>query len=316
MTMSKESRDRFLPSSHHLKSELLPKEKIYELMVLVQEGHKAQQILNERKLNLDSNEHERLEMQYEAGRKAFLEIATNNKGLIVSIAKKYTGTLTREELINAGTVGLYKGVIKFEITTNNEFSTYVFYWIRQEISKAVNNSSRIIRLNERVLANIRLVRDAEDKFLQKNKRMPEVYELAEELGLKPETIRRYKNAHRTGVVMSLNDPVKNDGDGRVLEEIVSGRSFTQQEADRKIIFDELKKAIVLLEEEDPDCRIVIEMRFGLNDHKISSLREIGEALGFSHQWAHKKLNKGINILQKYFKDQESLLDIVYLDSYR
>ena len=81
------------------------------------------------------------------GRECRDKLILSNLKLVQKIAHNYKNTgLDIEDLISEGNIGLVKAVEKFDPNNGSRFSTYATYWIRQAITRALSNQSRVIRL--------------------------------------------------------------------------------------------------------------------------------------------------------------------------
>ena len=77
------------------------------------------------------------------------EIIINNIGLVYVAARKRIKSstcFTFDDLVQEGIIGMIKGIEKFDTTRNTSFSTYVYYWIIQQIDRATMNNGYMIRL--------------------------------------------------------------------------------------------------------------------------------------------------------------------------
>ena len=106
-----------------------------------------------------------------------------NLRLVFSIASRYQNRgLEMTDLFNEGVVGLYKAIEKFDSSKfNNRFSTYATWWIRQAVSRAISEQTRLIRLPVHMIDSINLIFRKEREFLQNNSYLPSSPELIKEI---------------------------------------------------------------------------------------------------------------------------------------
>jgi RNA polymerase primary sigma factor len=141
----------------------------------------------------------------ELGRKKLVE---HNLLLVVKIAHKYKNRgLALVDLIQEGNLGLIRATEKFEPERGFKFSTYATWWIRQAITRAISDKSRVIRVPVHMVEQLNRFNRTENYLRQELERWPEDEEVAEEMGLKVEKIRKFRSIRIRGRTDSLSDPI-------------------------------------------------------------------------------------------------------------
>ncbi len=237
------------------------------------------------------------------------EIIINNMGLIYTIAKKRLNThtsFTFEDLVQEGIIGMIKGIEKFDIQRKTRFSTYVYYWINQQIDRAIMNKGYLIRLPAYVYEKITTLNNIEFLYQDVNNDLNFIMEKTNISENEYDSLDYYRNNYCS--FYSLNTLINIDNENSYVEFqdlIPSEEPSLEEDIIKKELKNQINNTLNILTPKEKD---IIELRFGLKGGEAKTLEEIGKKYNVTRERIRQ-------IEAKAFKKIRALKDKEFLKKY-
>ena len=206
-----------------------------------------------------------------------------NLRLVVSIARRFNhGRMALADLIQEGNIGLMKAVERYDYKRGFRFSTYASWWIRHAISRALADKGREVRLPVHMIDAYHRIARARRELAAKLGRQATTEELSQATQIAPGKIEKMRT-YLVDQSLSLDRPVSEE-DGRHFIEFLQDPSWEDgAPADRMTTQAQTEELRELLRDLKPIEADILRQRFGLDDDRELTLKEIGEKYNLSRE---------------------------------
>ena len=250
-----------------------------ELAQVIEKGHAAREKLAAGERSIELRRADR------AAAKAKDRFIRSNLRLVVSIARRYPLPPGMEllDLIQEGNIGLEHAVDKFDWRKGFKFSTYATFWIRQAIGRALDQKASLVRLPGDRSASLRAA-------------------LRQVAGNGDELDAEHAWLHRLSTPTSLDRTIGDDDSNELVDVIADGapgpEALVMESEENQMVTD-------LLDVLDSRARYAVEQRFGINDGRKRSYREVGEELGVTAEAARRLVKRAVGTVRSKAEAQAS-----------
>jgi len=230
------------------------------------------------------------------GQRAKEQMIVRNLRLVVTIAKKYVKRCTTMEmldLVQDGNMGLARATELFDPSRGYKFSTYAYWWIRQSISRGLQDRDRMIRLPIHRHEKVIKAKSYMNHQLAMTGKMPTIAECAAAIDANPAELQA--SLVMAQDVCSLDAKASGKEDLSPILDLIPDPASLHKDDDFIVERDILHDAINMLSREEQD---IVRRYNGLGGEPRTTLGKLGEDHGVSRQAISNKHTRAMNKIRQ------------------
>ena len=227
-----------------------------------------------------------------------------NLRLVVSIARRFNhGRMALADLIQEGNIGLMKAVERYDYRRGFRFSTYASWWIRHAISRALADKGREVRLPVHMIDAYHRIAKAKRELSAKLGRQPTTEELSQQTHIAAGKIEKMRT-YLVDQSLSLDRPVSDDDGRHFIEFLQDPVTEDAAPADRMTTQAMTEEVRELLRDLKPIEADILRQRFGLDDDRELTLKEIGEKYNLSRERIRQLQEQALSKMRRALSRKE------------
>lgn len=201
------------------------------------------------------------------------QIVEANQRLVIKMAKPHLGRgLSFGDLIGEGNVGLMRAIAKFDLSRQCRFATYAIHWIRQCITRAIQEKAPMVRPPVDLTGQVPRYRRTVNELERKLGRSPQTNEVARYMRVTPEKVGRLGQAERALYGIKPLPQFESIDTALIVREVDAPSVRADREVEARDMVEALMHAVTERERE------ILSLRFGLGGNRPMTLQQIGERI--------------------------------------